>query len=38
MNHLEQLSQCEFVRRTETPIKSVEKFELGFPVPKYESG
>ena len=22
--------------RTETPLESVEKFELGFPVPKYE--
>ena len=37
MSHLKQLSQYEwFVSRTETPIESVDKFELGFPIPKYE--
>ena len=38
MNHLKQMSKYEqFVSRTETPIESVEIFELGFPVPKYST-
>ena len=39
MKHFKQLSQCKwFVSRTETPIESVENFEPGFSVPKYQGG
>ena len=37
MNHLKQLSQYEwFVSRTETSNESVDNFELGFSVLKYQ--
>ena len=37
MNHLKQLSQYEwFVNRTETSIESVDNFELGSSVLKYQ--
>ena len=39
MNHFKHLSQFEqFVSRNENPIESIEKLELGFPVPNAKAG